>query len=251
MPSFLRLRARGLLLRAAGALLSLSGLAGESAASIVVAEVYYDAAGADDGFEWIELTNLGAVPVDLASWSLGWGGADYGSGVLGLAGTIAPGARFVVGGPLSGAENASPRFDLAVDLAPDLQNSGTTADGVALFDLPVEELGPDSVPVSVVIYGEENASGLVDETGSPGAVDVADAPSGSSIELGLDGLWRIQPAPTPGAPPEPVPEPGGTPLAVAGLGALAACGLRRSARRASGGPGARARGACVAGGAER
>jgi hypothetical protein len=189
-------------------------------ADVAVAEVFYDAATADDELEWIELVNDGDQPVDLSSWSLGWGGTTYLSGVQALAGMIEPGARIVVGGPISSADNASPVFHLAVDLEPDLQNSGAVADGVALFDVPVEALGTDSIPVSVVVYGEENESGLLDETGAIAAVDVDDAPAGSSVERGPDGAWRVQPEPTPGAAPRAVPEPPHVALALVGGGAL-------------------------------
>ncbi len=216
--------------RCAAFVCSLASLAAAARAEIALSEVFYDATGADDGFEWIELRNTSDAPVELAGFSLGWGGTDYLSGLLALAGSVAAGDFFVVGGPLSTPDNASPVFDLAVDLEADLQNSGTTADGVALFDVPVEEVTAETVPLAVVIYGGENSSGLLDETGLPGAVDVADAPGGSSIERGVDGVWRVQPAPTPGVPPRPVPEPTGVALAAASGTALAACAIQRAAR---------------------
>jgi hypothetical protein len=197
-------------------------------------EVFYDAVGGDDQLEWVELVNAGDVPVDLAGWSLGWGGSDWTSGRQALEGVVDAGARFVVGGPLSTAADASPVFDLAVDLEPDLQNSGATADGVALFAVPAEEIAADTLPVDVVVYGEANTSGLIDATGAVAAVDVADAPGGSSIERGADGVWRAQPAPTPGAPPAPVPEPSHLVLA---LGATFGVACRGG--RATGGGGVR------------
>jgi len=215
---------------------SLTSLSATAHAQIALSEVFYDATGSDDGFEWIELRNASDTPVDLAGFSLGWGGTDYLSGLLALAGSVAAGDFFVAGGPLSTPDNASPVFDLAVDLEADLQNSGATADGVALFDVPVEEVTAESVPLAVVIYGGENSSGLLDESGLPGAVDVGDAPGGSSIERGADGVWRVQPVPTPGAPPRPVPEPSGVALAAASGAALAACAtqsLRRNPRPSS------------------
>jgi hypothetical protein len=187
-----------------------------------IAEVFYDANGSDAELEWIELVNEGDGALDLAGWSLGWGGADYTSGVLALEGVVDAGDRFVVGGPLSTDDNAHPVFGLAVDLDPDLQNSGATADGVALFDVPAPEVLAETVPVSVVVYGEANASGLLDETGAAAAVDVADVPGGSSIERGADGVWRVQPVPTPGAPPAPVPEPSRGALPLAAMVALRA-----------------------------
>lgn len=207
-------------------------LAPAASAEITLSEVFYDAASGDDGFEWIELHNESSTPVELDGFSLGWGGSTYLSGSLALSGIVAAGDYFVVGGPESTLDNASPVFDLAVDLEGDLQNSGTIADGVALFDVPIEALTPETVPLSAVLYGGENGSGLLDESGLPGAVDVADAPGGSSIERGRDGVWRVQENPTPGAPPQPVPEPSSIALAAAGGAALTACAARSGQRAA-------------------
>lgn len=194
-------------------------LAQSDLGDVSIAEVFYDASGADDELEWIELANDGDFAVDLAGWTLGWGGGDWTSGLLALDGVLAPGARFVVGGPLSVEANASPVFGFAVDLEPDLQNSGATADGVALFDVPVEEVSAQTIPVSVVVYGGANTSGLVDETGAVSAVHVADAPGGQSIEHQRDGSWIVQPLPTPGV--APVPEPARLVLALGGVAGLA------------------------------
>jgi lamin tail-like protein len=216
---------------AAACLLAPCGAAAQAVpADVEIAEVFYDAVGGDDQLEWVELVNAGDVPVDLAGWSLGWGGADWTSGRQALEGVVDAGARFVVGGPLSTADDASPVFDLAVDLEPDLQNSGATADGVALFAVPADAIAADTLPVDVVVYGEANTSGLVDPSGAVAAVDVADAPGGSSIERGADGVWRVQPAPTPGAPPAPVPEPS---RLVCALGATLGVGAARRSRAKS------------------
>jgi hypothetical protein len=218
--------------RGAAFVCSFVWLSATARAEIALSEVFYDATGSDDGFEWIELRNESNTPVELSGFSLGWGGSDYLSGAVALSGIIAAGGTFVVGGPESTLDNASPVFDLAVDLESDLQNSGTAADGVALFDAPIEEVTAETVPLAVVIYGAENSSGLVDETGLPGAVDVADAPGGSSIERGVDGAWRVQQNPTPGVPPQPVPEASSIALAAASGAALVACSAR-SAQRAA------------------
>ncbi len=217
--------------RGAAFVCTLVSFAATARAEIALSEVFYDATGSDDGFEWIELHNESNAPVELSGFSLGWGGSTYLSGSVALAGVVAAGGYFVVGGPESSLDNASPVFDLAVDLEADLQNSGTTADGVALFDVPIEELLAETVPMAVVLYGTENSSGLIDETGLPAAVDVADAPGGNSIERGVDGVWRVQEAPTPGAPPQSVPEASGIAMAAASGAALALCSPR-SAQRA-------------------
>ena len=65
-----------------------------------VSEVMYNPTGwNDDGSEWVELFNAGSTDIDLSSYSLGWGGADYTTGVVQLLGTIPAGQYFVVGGP--------------------------------------------------------------------------------------------------------------------------------------------------------
>jgi hypothetical protein len=200
-------------------------------ASITIAEVLYDADGADDEREWIELWNAGDTPVDLSTWSLGWGGTSLVSGRQALSGVVDAGARFLVGGPLGDFVDPTLAFDLAIDLEPDLQNSGATADAVALFDLPADAVTAETLPFDVVLYGESNDSALLGPTGDVAAVDVADAPSGASIERGFDGVWRVQPEPTPGAPPRPVPEPG--PTSLSALGAAAAFGLHLTRRYAA------------------
>jgi hypothetical protein len=182
-----------------------ASFASTATAQIAISEVFYDATGSDTDREWIELVNESNAPVELGPFALGWGGTNYLSGKLALSGVVAAGDVFVVGGPLSDESNANPVFDLAVDLSPDLQNSGATADGVALFDVPIEELLAETVPQDAVLYGETNDSGLLGPLGVPSIVHVADAPGGSSIERGVDGIWRVQEFPTPGA--HPVPEP--------------------------------------------
>lgn len=201
-----------------------------SSASLSIAEVLYDAGGADGEREWVELWNPGDTPVDLSTWSLGWGGTSLVSGQQTLSGVVAARARFLVGGPLGDDAEPPLSFDLAIDLDPDLQNGGATADAVALFDRPADTVSAETLPFDLVLYGESNDSALLDPTGARAAVDVADAPSGASIEQGLDGIWRVQPEPTPGGPPRPAPEPRRGSMAA--LAAATACGLRLARRRA-------------------
>ncbi len=167
-----------------------------NAQALLISEVYYDHPGVDNGFEWVELYNNNHLAIDLSGYSLGYGGDDYTTGSLALSGIIASGAYFVIGGP----SNIGITFDLSLNFNPDLQNSGTDADGIALFS-------PTAQIVDAVIYGAVNINDLLDETGLPGAVDVGDAPAGSSIErISLTGLWQIQSAPTPGTGPLPQPQ---------------------------------------------
>ena len=41
-----------------------------AAASVLITEVMYDLEGADGGYEWVEITNTGTVPVDVGAWRL-------------------------------------------------------------------------------------------------------------------------------------------------------------------------------------
>jgi hypothetical protein len=170
--------------------------------SLVLSEVMYDPSGADAGFEWVELKNAGTQAIDLSTFSLGYGGGDYTDGTAQLAGTVAPGAAFVVGGPASDGSNGNPVYDLVLDFTPDLQNAGTVGDGLALFAVTADQITATTVPVDAVVYGPNNDSGLIDETGIASAPDVGDAPAGSSIErLTAGGTWQIQAVPTPNAAP--------------------------------------------------
>ncbi len=183
--------------------------------AVILSEVFYDPSGSDSGLEWVELYNPGSTTVDLSGYSLGNGGLDYTTSLVQLSGTLAPGATFVVGGPTSSAANGFPAFGQAIDFSPDFQNSGSTGDGVALFDLPANQVTASTVPVDAVVYGPNNNNGLIDETGAVSPPEVADAPSGSSIErIDLAGSWQIQASPTPNATPIVGGSTGGTDVVI-------------------------------------
>ncbi|MEM7582322.1 MAG: lamin tail domain-containing protein [Acidobacteriota bacterium] len=167
---------------------------------LLLSEVFYDRSGTDNGWEWVEIYNSSSQSIDLASFSLGNGGTNYTSSTVQLSGTIAAGATFVVGGPTSDSSNGNPTFDQVVNFSPDLQNSGSIGDGVALFNVPAVAITSSVVPIDAVVYGSNNNNSLIDETGSANAPEVGDAPGGSSIErTDLAGSWQIQSSPTPNA----------------------------------------------------
>ena len=189
----------------AGAVLSMTlwALPGSATAlqTLVISEVSYDRAGADNGFEWVELFNPTSAPIDLSGSSLGSAGDNYASSVVGLSGIIEKDGFFVVGGPDSDVTNGSPLFDLIVDFSPDIQNAGATADGVALFDLLPGEITAASVPLDAVIYGGSNDNQLIDADGLVLPPLVADAPGGSSLERLASRVWIVNSQPGPGVGP--------------------------------------------------
>ncbi len=175
-----------------------------ASARLMLAEVYYDHPGTDDGFEWVRIYNGTAQAVDLSGYSLGMGGTDYTTGRYALSGVVGPGQCFVVGGPGSVPDNGAPVYSQVLDFSPDLQNSDTTADGVALFAVPASQVAKTTVPVDAVIYGAQNTNGLLDASGGPGPVHVGDAPAGQSLlRAGVD-QWVLAPTPTPNAC-DPIP----------------------------------------------
>ena len=188
------------------------GGGGGGTGDVVLSEVLYDVSSGDDGFEWVELYNPGESTVDLSGFCLANGGTDYTWSQVQLSGTIASGATFVVGGPTSSGTNSNPSLDQGFNFNPDFQNSGSTADGVALFDKPCSQVGAATVPVDAVIYGSNNSNGLLDETGSANAPEVGDASAGTSLERqDLAGNWSIRSFPNPNTTPLPAPGGGGPP----------------------------------------
>jgi len=178
--------------------ISTSGGGSGSASDVIISEVFYDVSGSDNGYEWVELYNKGANPVDLSTMSLGAGGSDYTTTTAQLSGTIQPGQTYVIGGSTSNSSNANPSYDLVLNFSPDLQNSGSPGDGVALFDVLATAITSATVPIDAVVFGSNNNSNLIDESGSANAPEVGDAPAGSSIErTSVAGAWQIQASPDP------------------------------------------------------
>ena len=170
--------------------------------SLVLAEVYYNEPGGDNGYEWIKLYNGTDSDIDLAGYSIGHGGTDYTYGTYQLSGTIPAGGCFVAGGPNASADNGfgdTPAYDLDTNIDPDIQNSGGTADGVALFNVTADMIAADTVPVDAVIFGGTNSNSLIDETGVAPEPHVGNAPDDDSIVLVSEGSWVIQADPTPTA----------------------------------------------------
>jgi hypothetical protein len=166
----------------------------------LVVEVFYDAEGGDDMLQWVELYNPCAEPIDLSTWTLGWGGVDYGPPrVKGLPGTVEAGGCFVVGGPTADASNGQPTYQYADDFAPGLDLALEAGGGVALFDAPSDEVDATTVPIDAVVYGPDNANALIDETGRPvAAPHVGNPATGGSIQrTSATATWVTAETPAP------------------------------------------------------
>lgn len=166
-------------------------------------EVFYDTQGGENNEQWVKLFNPCDAEVDLADYSLGWGGANYTVGTMDLSGTIAADECFIVGGPQSDGDNAFPTIDLAQDFNPDLEKSGGTADGVALFLGSAGDITTDTIPVDAVIYGGNNSSNLLDAEGNTPDPHVGDAGDTDSIRRTEDvpPTWIVEANPMPGLCP--------------------------------------------------
>jgi len=171
---------------------------------LLIVEVLYDVDDLNDGWQWVKLYNRCDEPVDLASYGLSYAGLDYGDPNLKqLTGTIDPFGCYLVGGPNSSALNGDPDFELSDDFAPDLDIAETAGSAVALFAVPAAQITSETVPIDAVIYGPNNDSGLVDETGRPLAVPhVGNAPVNGSIQrTSADPTWITAGVPTPNVCP--------------------------------------------------
>jgi len=165
---------------------------------LLLSEVLYDVSGADNGYEWVKLYNGTAEDIDLNGWSLGYGGTDYTSGTYQLEGQIGPWSCVVVGGPTSESKNGAPDIYFASDFDPDLQNSGTKADCVALFNLTAAEITASSIPVDAVIYGDANENNLMGAGGTIPEAHVGASGSGKSLLRTDTSTWVVAQDPTPG-----------------------------------------------------
>lgn len=148
------------------ALLTVHGLVPAASAGLLINEVLYDASGStDDGFEWIELCNNGSTTIDLTNYQIESAGSSWTESYTFGAGTIAPGAYAIVG---YGGTTWSGSF------SPNLQNGGSSADGVRLKDASGNVL-------DTVLYDAPNSSGLFDDTSTTvAAADATIAPAASS-----------------------------------------------------------------------
>ncbi len=133
-------------------------------AGLLVNEVVYDPSGADDGLEWVELCNNGSATIDLTGYTIENAGASYGEVYTFAGGTLEPGGYLVVGG---GSTTHAGSFD------PNLQNGGTSTDGLRVKDSA-------GAVLDTVLYDEPNTS-LAEDDGTIPALGAPSTGEGRSI----------------------------------------------------------------------
>jgi hypothetical protein len=168
---------------------------------LALSEIYYRPLSGPLGFQWVELANLGSLPIALGGYSLGAGGASFGVTRIPLgSGMLPPGGCLVVGGPNGLPANLVPM--VAHRISPVLGLGALpAADGLALFDLPGDvTVGSDAVPLDAVVWagqGVPNANRLPSADGRV-ALPVDSVAAGQSLARGRDGAWSATTSPTPG-----------------------------------------------------
>jgi hypothetical protein len=212
-------RAAGARILARAALLL--ALPGPAAALPLISEVFYDAAGSDDGKSFVEL--YGAPGSDLTGYRLeGVNGANGAvTPTVELLGAIPSDGFFVVADVDGGGLSAVPAPDLLANF--DFQNG---PDSIVLR-------GPGGV-VDAVGYGDFGAGETFAGEGAP----APDVPADASLARRFADVdsddnaadFVVQTTPSPGGGPlSQVPEPGAGPLLAGGLALLA--GRARVSRR--------------------
>ncbi len=144
------------------------------AAQVLINEVLVDAPGSDEGFEWVELVNVGGDDVDLSQAWIGWMKSESSTGeTVGFPeGTILEAGQYLLVGE---EEVAETHVEVDLDLG-----QGTGGDGVYLYNACGEIL-------DAVVYGDSNEDNITDESGGK-AVSYAGKPgSGETLARCSDG----------------------------------------------------------------
>jgi hypothetical protein len=141
---------------------------------LLINEFLPDPDGTDDGFEWVELVNIGGGSISLDGWALQWGTSSYSKSFEFSSSTsISAGEYLVIGGAgVSGA-------DIEADL--DMGNAGSSGDGLRLVHC-------GGGAADTVVYGPDNSDGWKDDGGIDASSIAPEPESGKSLARCLDGV---------------------------------------------------------------
>jgi len=141
-------------------------------APVKLNELLVNPPSTDDGNEWVELTSAETTSLD--GWSLEWGTSSYNKSAA-LSGELVAGDHLVVGGI------DVPFADLALSDFESIGNAGSNADSIRL-------LRCDGSVSDILVYGDENSDGWVDEAGATVASLAPKAGESDSIARALDDV---------------------------------------------------------------
>jgi len=165
-----------------------------------LSQLFTDPVGANDGLQWIQISNPTTVPIALAPYTIGSGRTDYTTSLTQLAGTVPAGGCFIVGGPTSSSLNGSPTYGQVFNFSPDLTiGSGGTgqATGFALFDATITQVTPTTIPIDTALCGMNNLAGLIGANGLAATPNCPDVASGHSVSRTDATTWVDQATPAP------------------------------------------------------
>lgn len=98
-----------------------------AAASVLITEIMYDLEGADGGYEWVEITNTGDMPVNVGEWRLFEQGVNHKLVLFkGASSVLQPGVSAVVADKPNNLVARYPALELVFDSAFSLSNEGET-----------------------------------------------------------------------------------------------------------------------------
>ncbi len=198
-----------------------------ASAQIIINEIMYDLAGADDKHEWVEIYNNGASPVDLTEWKFNDGDAATNHALN------APPKNSSRGSLILGANEYLLLADDATTIANDLSNyAGTIIDTVLNLSntsATLKLLDKDGVETTTTTYNKDTGAtgngrtlewngaalkeSLIDD-GTPGRANsvlnsTGTTPSPAPSAAPRDGqFYGDSPAPTSSATASPTPTPG-------------------------------------------
>jgi len=184
-----QLRSRNLLLAVVSVAVSLAAVvavhvpqSAAQAAPVVISEIYYNAPGADEGAEFVEILNVAADAVDLGSYTIS-GGIDY---------TFAESTMLAAGSAVVLAAVAED-FEAAFGFAPDGEYSRGLSNSTDLILLS----NAAGITQDRVQY-QDQAPWPLSADGDGDSLQLVDV----AVDNALGGSWLAGP-PTPNAPNQP------------------------------------------------
>ncbi|MBK7405527.1 MAG: lamin tail domain-containing protein [Phycisphaerales bacterium] len=226
-------------MRTLAAIAAVAGIAAAANADVVISEILGSTSGTD--WEYVEIANLGASPVDITGWTLelwdsdaggSYGGADGGSPHVFGAAVLNPGEVYVIGNGLAQSGFPSPPYSFNQSWGDNsVENSSYTA---ILTDA-------GSNPMDSVFVSDGGAGDSPNRAGTAYSPNLSVGPDGANLPAGFARTDAVGGAvflyfdttlladgTTEGGTPginQIVPAPGA--LALLGLGGLAATRRRR------------------------